>query len=90
MKKIAKILTLILVIFMANLSPVTYCNAAEEERIVYLTFDDGPSPNNTLRILNILNENDVRATFFVVGENVKRFPDIVREMDKNNMDIYPH
>lgn len=35
--------------------------------VVYLTFDDGPSPNNCEKILDILKENDVKATFFVVG-----------------------
>lgn len=37
------------------------------EDIVYLTFDDGPTPNNCEKILDILKENDIKATFFVVG-----------------------
>lgn len=73
---------------------VPFCNykvdAVEGEKLVYLTFDDGPSPNNTNRILNVLKKNDVKASFFVVGKNVEMFPEIVKKMDKNNMDIYPH
>lgn len=37
------------------------------EDIVYLTFDDGPTPDNCEKILDILKENDIKATFFVVG-----------------------
>ena len=39
-----------------------------EERTIYLTFDDGPS-ENTVRILDILKEEDVKATFFVIGKD---------------------
>jgi peptidoglycan/xylan/chitin deacetylase (PgdA/CDA1 family) len=39
---------------------------------IYLTFDDGPIPSITERTLDILNEHDVKATFFCVGENVLR------------------
>ncbi len=47
---------------------------------MYLTFDDGPSRENTEIILDILKERNVRATFFVVGENVKKYPDIIKRM----------
>ena len=43
---------------------------AEAEREVYLTFDDGPSTVVTNRILDALNEENVKATFFIVGERV--------------------
>lgn len=41
---------------------------------VYLTFDDGPIPEVTPEILKILREKDAKATFFVVGDNVRKFP----------------
>lgn len=41
---------------------------------VYLTFDDGPIPEVTPRILDILREKQVKATFFVVGDNVRKYP----------------
>lgn len=41
------------------------------EKIVFLTFDDGPSITNTPKVLDILKEKGVKATFFIVGENLK-------------------
>lgn len=49
-----------------------------QEKVVALTFDDGPDPAYTPRILAILKKSGVRATFFVVGENVDRYPDLAR------------
>ena len=43
---------------------------------IYLTFDDGPHPNITPWILDFLSDQKIKATFFCVGENVKKFPDI--------------
>lgn len=51
-----------------------------EDKTVYLTFDDGPSPANTPRVLDILDEYGVKATFFLVGESVEKYPDLVREI----------
>lgn len=48
---------------------------------VALTFDDGPTPGSTDRILDVLGEAGVRAAFFVVGRNAARWPQIVRRMD---------
>lgn len=45
---------------------------------VYLTFDDGPSSKSTEAILDILKEEDVKATFFVVGQNALNFPEILK------------
>ena len=45
----------------------------------FLTFDDGPS-ENTAKILDILNQNKVKATFFVLGCNVEKRPDLVKRM----------
>jgi peptidoglycan/xylan/chitin deacetylase (PgdA/CDA1 family) len=45
------------------------------EKAIYLTFDDGPHPDTTPRILDILETYDARATFFCVGENVNKHPD---------------
>lgn len=60
------------------------------EKVVYLTFDDGPSSNNTSKILDILNDNGVKATFFVVGSKVDRNKNLVKRMYDNNMSIVPH
>lgn len=50
------------------------------EKVVALTFDDGPSPENTEDVLKILRENSVKATFFLVGKNIERFPELARKV----------
>jgi len=47
-------------------------------RCVALTFDDGPDPISTPKLLDILRAKGVTATFFVIGERAERYPDIVR------------
>ncbi len=51
-----------------------------EEHAVYLTFDDGPIPESTPFILDTLKEYGAKATFFMVGENVERHPDLYRRI----------
>lgn len=50
----------------------------QEEKIAYLTFDDGPTVKATSKVLDILREEDVKATFFVVGKHVKEHPELVK------------
>ena len=50
----------------------------EEGKRVFLTFDDGPTNEVTPHILDILKEYDIKATFFVLGTNVKKNPDIIK------------
>ena len=47
---------------------------------VYLTFDDGPDPVVTTWVLDLLKENEIKATFFCVGENVQKNPDIYKRI----------
>ncbi len=49
-------------------------------KTLYLTFDDGPSEENTLRVLEVLRKRNIKATFFLVGENVEKHPDIARKI----------
>ncbi len=51
-----------------------------KERVVALTFDDGPNPPHTERILAVLNDRLVKATFFLVGRHVQLYPDTVRRI----------
>src|SRR5439155_11589089 len=53
-----------------------------DSRLAYLTFDDGPNPDATDRILETLATASVPAGFFMVGEHVRRFPDIARRVRK--------
>ncbi|MFF7633145.1 polysaccharide deacetylase family protein [Kitasatospora sp. NPDC008050] len=48
--------------------------------VMALTFDDGPSPQYTPQVLDILRGHDVRATFFVCGDNVRTYPDVIRRI----------
>ena len=50
------------------------------EKAVYLTFDDGPIPEATPFILDILKEHGVKATFFMVGDNVRKFPHLYQRI----------
>jgi len=52
----------------------------ENERVVYLTFDDGPVPEITPWVLQMLQEEDIHATFFCVGENVTKYPEIYQQI----------
>lgn len=48
----------------------------EDDRGVYLTFDDGPTPGITEWILGMLRRHNAKATFFVLGKNAERYPDL--------------
>lgn len=54
--------------------------AKEGKKIVYLTFDDGPSRDVTPLILDILKEENIHATFFVLGTKVEQNPDVLRRI----------
>jgi len=60
------------------------------ERRVALTFDDGPHPRWTPAILDVLRRHDVRATFFVIGENARRHPDLLRRIHSEGHEIGCH
>lgn len=50
------------------------------EKVIALTFDDGPGPKNTAQILEILKTNHIKATFFMIGEMVKYFPQVAKQV----------
>jgi peptidoglycan-N-acetylglucosamine deacetylase len=56
---------------------------------VFLTFDDGPS-KNTIEILDILQKNNIKASFFVIGMKAEKNPEIVKRMKESGMCILPH
>jgi peptidoglycan/xylan/chitin deacetylase (PgdA/CDA1 family) len=49
---------------------------ATDDKVLYLTFDDGPVPEATPYVLDLLEQYNAKATFFVVGDNVRKYPDI--------------
>jgi len=57
---------------------------------IWLTFDDGPEPEVTPFILNILNEENVKATFFLIGHQMEKYPDLVKKIIINGHMIANH
>lgn len=60
-----------------NLWSVSHIKTSD--KVIALTFDDGPNEPYTQQILDVLREKQIRATFFVVGENAIRHPELVKE-----------
>ncbi|MCS1350216.1 polysaccharide deacetylase family protein [Mechercharimyces sp. CAU 1602] len=67
-----------------------YYNGPRNKKKVALTFDDGPHAEYTARVLDILKEEDVPATFFVLGENAKRYPHLVKRAHDEGHKIASH
>lgn len=59
-------------------------------KTMYLTFDDGPSEENTRKVLEILRERNIKATFFLVGENVRQHPEVARQIVEEGHTIGIH
>ena len=64
--------------------------AAKDPKAVAITFDDGPDPHYTGRILDILAEKNVEATFYVIGRNVADAPDLIKREYAEGHDIGNH
>ena len=65
-------------IFLRWLYPQALWRMDRKERAVYLTFDDGPIPEVTPWVLDVLDHYGVKATFFMVGDNVRKHPEEFR------------
>ena len=63
---------------------------ASSVKTIYLTFDDGPTPEITNWNLNTLNEFNAKATFFCIGNNIEKHPDIFKNILKNGHSIGNH
>lgn len=60
------------------------------QRYIALTFDDGPVPANTSRLLDILRRRNVKATFYVIGERAKNHPNIIRRIVNEGHEVGNH
>lgn len=69
---------------------IAFAHGNREEKKIALTFDDGPHPYFTEKILDILEKYNVRATFFMIGENVKNYPTIARRVYEAGHEIGNH
>ncbi len=63
-------------IWLRWLYPNAYWRMDRHDKSVYLTFDDGPIPEATPFILDVLKKYGVKATFFMVGDNVRKYPEL--------------
>lgn len=62
----------------------------KSKKLIAFTFDDGPSRGKTERVLKALEKEDFRATFFMLGENAQRYPDVVEKVCKSGNEVSGH
>jgi len=76
--------------FLKILYPQLVWDKYNEEKKLYLTFDDGPVPQVTSLVLDILDKYDAKASFFCVGENIRRSPGLFREIHRAGHSVGNH
>ena len=69
---------------------LSYSSCRVEGNFVALTFDDGPHPENTPRLLDMLKKAEIKATFFVVGQNAAQYPDILKRIIAEGHELANH
>tara|TARA_R110002020_G_scaffold262126_3_gene476557 strand:+ start:14880 stop:15548 length:669 start_codon:yes stop_codon:yes gene_type:complete len=62
----------------------------KKEKILYLTFDDGPIPEVTPWVLNTLKKFNAHATFFCIGDNIRKHPDVFTQLLKSDNRVGNH
>src|SRR6201992_1007651 len=72
------------------LYPKLLWDARADNRSIFLTFDDGPIPIVTPFVLKILKEYDAKATFFCIGDNVRKHPDVFEQVKNDGHTIGNH
>jgi peptidoglycan/xylan/chitin deacetylase (PgdA/CDA1 family) len=70
--------------------PGTYYTVQTQEKVTSLTFDDGPDPLYTGAILDILQAKNIKATFFILGQNAKQNPDLLKRVYNEGHEIGNH
>lgn len=61
-----------------------------QKKRIYLTFDDGPTPEATPWVLDLLSKYQFKATFFCLGKNAKQYPNIIKEIIKHGHRLGNH
>ncbi len=67
-----------------------YHRVSTEEKVIAITFDDGPHPQNTEKVLDLLQKYDAKATFFVIGKNLELYKSVIRRAVKEGHEIGNH
>jgi len=73
-----------------KLYPQRVWHRSREEKVIYLTFDDGPIPEVTPWVLDLLQQFKAKATFFCIGENIEKHPEVFESVIKNKHRIGNH
>lgn len=76
--------------FLPWLFPSAWWRKKERQKVVYLTFDDGPVPEVTPEVLAVLDQFGVKATFFCVGDNVRKYPELFQEVIEKGHHVGNH
>lgn len=74
----------------SNFFAKAFCNSHSSKKEIAITFDDGPDAEYTLRILSLLAEYNVKATFFVIGKNIKNNEMLIKQIDAENHTLGNH
>ncbi len=77
----------------SNFSPnagISFSSVRNQGNYIAMTFDDGPHPKNTPRLLDILRQRNIRATFYVIGNSVKNYPEITRRIVAEGHEVGNH
>lgn len=76
--------------WLRRLFPGCLWDVRTKEKVIYLTFDDGPHPDITPFVLDELAKYNAKATFFCIGNNVKRFPEVYRQVQQQGHIVGNH
>lgn len=76
--------------FIQNLFPNFTWRIPTEEKVLYLTFDDGPIPEVTPWVLNQLKLYNAKATFFCVGDNIRKHPQVFQQVKEQGHSVGNH
>ncbi|MEJ2112489.1 MAG: polysaccharide deacetylase family protein [Flavobacteriaceae bacterium] len=68
-------------VLLKKMFPNYIWDISTESNDIYITFDDGPTPDVTDQVLDELKKFDAKATFFVVGENAKKYPKLLKRIE---------
>ena len=69
---------------------VSYSSVKTDQKVLAMTFDDGPHPSLTPKLLDLLKARNIKCTFFLIGRQVKMYPDIVRRIIAEGHEIGNH
>ena len=73
-----------------HLLPKAIWRLPKKEKTIFLTFDDGPIPDVTPFVLDLLKEHNIKATFFCVGDNVRKYPNLFERLISEGHQVGNH